>query len=59
MMVSGLAAGETEVWRLDLAAEDREVSPEAFSAWMETKGFGIVGLIWALMNMDPLLFRLS
>ena len=33
------AAGETEVWRLDLAAESREVGPEAFPAWMEARGF--------------------
>ena len=33
------AAGETELWRLDLAAESEEVGPEAFPAWMEEKGF--------------------
>ena len=37
--VSGYTFGDTEVWRLDLAAESREVLPEAFPAWMETKGF--------------------
>ena len=38
-MVLGSATGDTEVWRLDFAAESREVQPEAFQAWMETKGF--------------------
>jgi len=38
-MVSGSASGDTEVWRLDIATESREVGPEAFPAWMETKGF--------------------
>ena len=38
-MVSGSASGDMEVWRLDLDAESGEVGPEAFSAWMETKGF--------------------
>jgi len=38
-MVSGSVSGETEVWRLDLSTESREVWPEAFSAWMESKGF--------------------
>ena len=39
VMVSGFASGETEVWRLDLATESGDVAPEAFPAWMETKGF--------------------
>lgn len=38
-MMSGAAAGDIEVWRLDLAAETGEVAPEAFSAWMKTNGF--------------------
>lgn len=38
-LVSGLAFGQTEVWRLDLASESQEVSPQAFSEWMEKKGF--------------------
>ena len=38
-MMSGAVAGETEVWRLDLATETGEVAPEAFSAWMKTNGF--------------------
>jgi hypothetical protein len=38
-MMSCSAIGDTEVWRLDLAAEFGEVKPEAFTAWMETKGF--------------------
>jgi hypothetical protein len=38
-MVSGSVSGDTEVWRLDLSTESREVGPEAFSAWMESKGF--------------------
>jgi len=39
ILVSSPAFGDTEVWRLDLAVESREVRPEAFSAWMEAKGF--------------------
>jgi len=38
-MVSGSASADMEVWRLDLSTESREVRPEAFSAWMESKGF--------------------
>lgn len=38
-LVSGLAFGQTEVWRLDLASESQEVSPQAFPAWMEKRGF--------------------
>lgn len=38
-MLSISAAGDTELWRLDLGAESREVGPEAFPAWMEEKGF--------------------
>ena len=38
-LLSGTAAGDTEVWRLDLDNESREVRPEAFAAWMESKGF--------------------
>ena len=37
-MVSGSACADMEVWRLDLSTESGEVGPEAFSAWMETKG---------------------
>jgi len=33
------AAGDIELWRLDLGAESRKVGPEAFPAWMEQKGF--------------------
>ena len=33
------AAGDTELWRLNLGAESQEVTPEAFPAWMEQKGF--------------------
>jgi len=39
VLVSGPASGDTEVWRLDLATESREVVPEAFAAWMEVEGF--------------------
>ena len=39
VMLSSTASGDTEVWRLDLATESQEVSPEAFRAWMEAKGF--------------------
>lgn len=39
VMVSISASADTELWRLDLATESGEVSPEDFSAWMETKGF--------------------
>lgn len=38
-MASFYANADTEVWRLDLATESGEVSPEDFSSWMETKGF--------------------
>ena len=38
-MVSGFATGDTEVWRLDLAAESGQVGPEAFPDWMEKHGF--------------------
>ena len=38
-MVSISVSADTEVWRLDLATESGEVSPEAFPAWMEMKGF--------------------
>jgi hypothetical protein len=38
-MVSGSVSGDTEVWRLDLSTKPLEVRPEAFAAWMETKGF--------------------
>jgi len=38
-MASFSASADTEVWRLDLATESGEVSPEAFPAWMEMKGF--------------------
>ena len=38
-MVFSPASGDVEVWRLDLATESREVSPEAFPAWMEMNGF--------------------
>jgi len=38
-MASFSASAVTEVWRLDLATESGEVSPEAFPAWMEMKGF--------------------
>ena len=38
-MVSAFAAGDTEIWRLDLAAESGQVGPEAFPAWMEKNGF--------------------
>ena len=38
-MVSVSAAADTEVWRLDLAAESGEVEPEAIPAWMEANGF--------------------
>jgi hypothetical protein len=38
-VVSGFAFSDTEVWRLDLATESRQVRPEAFPAWMEEKGF--------------------
>ena len=37
--VSGAVAGETEVWRLDLATDTGEVGPATFSAWMKTNGF--------------------
>ena len=33
-MVSISVSADTEVWRLDLATESGEVSPEAFPAWM-------------------------
>ncbi len=39
LMLSYSASGDTEVWRLDLASGSPEVGPEAFPAWMETKGF--------------------
>lgn len=39
VMVSSPVSGDTEVWRLDLATESREVRPEAFPAWMEARGF--------------------
>ena len=38
-MASGSVSGDTEVWRLDLSTETREVGPEAFAAWTEMKGF--------------------
>ena len=38
-MVFSSAFGDTELWRLDLATESREVRPEAFPAWMEANGF--------------------
>lgn len=38
-MVSRPASGDAEIWRLDLARESREVSPEAFPEWMEKSGF--------------------
>jgi len=38
-MVSSPAWGQTEVWRMDLASESREVSPQAFPEWMEKRGF--------------------
>ena len=38
-MVTGFAAGDTEVWRLELATESGQVAPEAFPEWMEKNGF--------------------
>jgi hypothetical protein len=38
-MVAGSVSADTEIWQLDLDAETGEVRPEAFAAWMETKGF--------------------
>ena len=38
-LVCGLAFGQTEVWRLDIASEPHEVSPQAFPEWMEKNGF--------------------
>ena len=38
-LVSGLAFGQTEIWRLDLASEPHDVSPQAFPEWMEKNGF--------------------
>ena len=38
-IASGVAFGDTELWRLDLATESGEVAPEAFSAWMEANEF--------------------
>ena len=38
-LVSGLSFGQTEVWRLDLASGSREISPQAFSEWMEKNDF--------------------
>ena len=38
-MASFSVFADKEVWRLDLATESGEVSPEAFPAWMEMKGF--------------------
>jgi len=51
VMVSGTAAGDTEVWRLDLAAESGEVGPEAFSAWMEANGYKPFN--WLLFKRRP------
>jgi hypothetical protein len=38
-LVSGLAFAQTEVWRLDLASESLQASPQAFPEWMEKNGF--------------------
>jgi len=38
-IISSSACGHTEVWRLDLVSESREVSPQAFPEWMEKRGF--------------------
>ena len=38
-LVYGPAFGQTVLWRLDLASESQEVSPEDFPKWMEKNGF--------------------
>ena len=57
VMVSGTAAGDTEVWRLDLAVESGEVGPEAFSAWMETNGYKPFN--WLLFKRRPEYWRIG
>ena len=57
VMVSGTAIGDTEVWRLDLAAESGEVGPEAFSAWMETNGYKPFN--WLLFKRRPEYWRIG
>ena len=56
-LVSGLAFGQTEVWRLDLASESQEVSPQAFSEWMEKRGFKPFNLL--LFKRKPQYWRIG
>ena len=56
-MISGSACADMEVWRLDLATESGEVGPEAFSAWMETKGYKPFN--WLLFKRRPEYWRIG
>ena len=55
--VPGAASSDTEVWRLDLVTESGEVTPEGFSAWMETNGFKPFS--WLLFKRRPEQWRIG
>ena len=56
-LLAGYALARTEVWRLDLANESQEVSPKAFSGWMEKSGFQPFN--WLFFKRRPEYWRIG
>jgi hypothetical protein len=57
VLVSTHAGAHTEIWRLDLAGDTREVEPQAFPEWMEQRGFKPFSYL--LFNRRPELWRIG